>query len=59
MPTETTIPTIRLAALEIAAVRLAVGFMRLLQTDNQCDVTGRACHDKCGCREELKEWCKQ
>jgi hypothetical protein len=56
---QTTDPLIRLMALEIAADRLAAGFMRCLQTDNKCVATGRACHDKCGCREELKEWCKQ
>lgn len=55
---QVTAPEIRLAALEIAADRLATGFMRCLQTENRCEVTWRACHDKCGCREEIKEWCK-
>jgi hypothetical protein len=30
----------------MASARLATGFLRCIQTDNKCDVTGRACHDK-------------
>lgn len=33
--------------------QLTAGFMRFIQTDNKCAVTGCICHDKCGCREEL------
>ena len=50
---------LRFAALGMASARLATGFLRCIQTDNKCDVTGRACHDKCGCLEELKNWCKE
>jgi hypothetical protein len=49
--------TVRLAALEIAADRLAAGFLRYVQTDKKCAVTGRTCRDQCACRDEIKAWC--
>lgn len=50
-------PTVKITALEMAAERLAGGFVRCLQDQNGCEVTGRFCGAKCGCRDELKEWC--
>jgi hypothetical protein len=33
------------------------GFMRMLQADNQCARTGRACReDGCGCWLEMGQW---
>lgn len=37
---------------------IAAGFMRCIQTDNKCNVTGHACADKCSCNDEMMEWCK-
>jgi hypothetical protein len=40
---------------------LLAGFMRLVQSDNQCDVTGAECREKerCGCYLEMLNWCSE
>ena len=38
--------------------RLRAGFMRAMQTINQCAVSGIACQSgKCGCEGEIGVWC--
>lgn len=46
-------------AAELTRLRaVAIGFMRCIQTDNNCGVTGQPCDEICGCRDEMMEWCK-
>ena len=51
--------TIQTVAIEIAADRLVRGFLRCLQFENRCDLTGEPCREveRCGCCLELKGWC--
>jgi hypothetical protein len=42
--------------LRVEVERLTLGFMRYVQDDNDCPVTGTRCQDKCACELEMKEW---
>lgn len=36
--------------------RLRMGFMRFVQDNNDCPITGVFCRPGCGCELEMKEW---